>query len=59
MRDDGEPAFLSSAKMLASVMPSSTSVNIPINVILKPGLNYIWVSGLVKKEADIDKKVCQ
>ncbi|MEJ7826766.1 MAG: exo-alpha-sialidase [Segetibacter sp.] len=57
MRNDREPAFISNAKVLASVAPSTKVIQIPIDLVLQPGLNYIWISPVVKKEADIDKKV--
>ena len=57
MREDGESAFLATAELLASVKPSSTVTDIPVDVVLKPGLHYIWASPVIKEDADIDKKV--
>ena len=57
VRNDGEAAFLPSAPVLGSVMPSSNIVNIPVDINCKPGLNYIWVSATLKQDANIDKKI--
>ena len=35
----------------------STQINIPININVRPGINYIWVSATLKSNADIDAKI--
>lgn len=56
-RDDREAAFLPGAPVLASAKPSSLSTEIPVQLSCRPGLNYLWVSVVLKKTADPDKKV--
>lgn len=51
-----EPLF--NAKALAgSAMPLTADFSIPINVMVKPGWNYIWLSPVLKTTADIDTKI--
>ena len=57
VRDETKRGFLEGATFLASVKPSSVLLNIPMDVTFKPGLNHIWVSVVLKDNADIDKKV--
>lgn len=56
-REDKEAAFLSTASVLATVKPSSNVVDIPVNFNCQPGLNYWWISIVLKDDADIDKEI--
>jgi sialidase-1 len=56
-RDDGEASFLPTAPVIASVMPSSNQLSIPVDLHCKPGLNYVWISATLKQDANIDKKI--
>lgn len=56
-REDKEAAFLSTATVLATAKPSTNLVNIPVKLNCQPGLNYIWISAVLKDKADIDKKI--
>ena len=57
MREDAESVFIPISKIIATINPSSTNVNVPINIRCRPGLNYIWISPVLKSNADIDKKL--
>jgi len=57
IRKDNERNFLTGATNLASVGSLSRSVSVPIEITFKPGLYYIWVSPVLKSNADIDKQV--
>jgi sialidase-1 len=57
MRSDGEPAFIPGAGVIASAKPASGLMTIPVDLSLKPGLNYVWISAVLNDEADIDKKI--
>lgn len=57
VRSDGSFSFLASSPVIGSVMPSSNIVNIPVDIICKPGLTYIWISAVLKNNVDIDKKI--
>lgn len=56
-RDDKEAAFLPTTSVLATINPSSNVVDIPVSVNCQPGLSYIWISVVLKNDADIDKKI--
>lgn len=51
-----EPEF-SSKNQVATISPASTQLKIPVNIRLKPGMNYIWFSATLKDNADIDNQV--
>lgn len=51
-----EPFFATKNK-LASINPTSSKLNLPINLKLKPGVNYLWLSAKLKETADIDSKI--
>ncbi|GAB1462054.1 exo-alpha-sialidase [Pedobacter sp.] len=53
---NNEPFFAAKNK-LASINPVSLRLNLPINLKLKPGVNYIWISAKLKENADIDSKI--
>ncbi|MBF9252698.1 exo-alpha-sialidase [Pontibacter sp. 172403-2] len=53
---DTEPLFATN-NLLASVRPSSTSFDIPVNIQLAPGMHYIWFSATLKETADIKDKI--
>ena len=53
---DAEPFFAEKNK-LATVIPSAIDLNIPVKLILKPGLHYIWFSAKLKASANIDSKI--
>ena len=43
--------------LLASVNPASTAFVIPVNVNFSPGIHFIWISMVLKSEADINDKI--
>lgn len=51
-----EPEF-NSKNRVASSIPANTQFSIPVNISLKPGMNYIWFSALLKDDADIDHQI--
>lgn len=51
-----EPMFATD-NLIASATPSSTSLDIPMDLNLKPGIHYIWISATLKETADIDHKI--
>ncbi len=51
-----EPEFNSKQK-LAAATPGNTQLSIPANLSLKPGMNYIWLSVVLKDNADIDHQI--
>ena len=57
IRDDSKRGFIDGATFLASVNPTATVMNIPIEWKCKPGLNQIWISAVLKGNANIDKKL--
>ena len=42
---------------VASLVPASTSFEIPVDISLKPGVHFLWFSVVLKEDAGIDKKV--
>ncbi|MEP6750792.1 MAG: sialidase family protein [Bacteroidota bacterium] len=57
VRDDLEKGFLKGATIYASVSSLSTTTNVPVDIPLKQGWNNIYLSIVLKKDADIDKKI--
>ena len=57
LRQDREPAFVATAPVVGFIRPSATLLSIPVSATLNPGLTYLWVSPVVKENANIDKKV--
>jgi sialidase-1 len=57
IRDDSKRGFLDGATLLASVQPTTTLINIPIDWNCKAGLNHIWISAVLKSNANIDRKL--
>lgn len=53
---DVEPLFATN-NLVASTTPSSTSLEIPVNIQLKPGMHYLWFSATLKESADLDHKI--
>lgn len=53
----GNEPFFGTKNKLASINPISSLLNLPINLNLKPGINYIWISAKLKENADIDTKI--
>ncbi|MGB3005532.1 MAG: exo-alpha-sialidase [Chitinophagaceae bacterium] len=51
----GEP--FSTANPVASVNPTASSFDVSVNVILKPGIHFIWFSIVLKNNAPIDNKI--
>lgn len=51
-----ESAFDPSYRLLASAEPS-VKMSIPINVTCKPGLTFIWLSVVLRDDADPDRKI--
>ncbi len=48
-----EPLF-KAIDPVASIAPTTASLEIPFDKSLQPGLHYIWFSATLKKEADMD-----
>lgn len=57
MRDDKERGSLRDAKVLGSAGNLSANTEIPIKLTLAPGLHFIWLSPVLKAEANIDDKI--
>jgi len=57
IRKDNERSFLKEARILASATSLSRSMSVPIEVSFKPGLYYVWVSPVLKNNANIDNEI--
>lgn len=55
IRDETKQGFLENARILGSASPSK-ELELPVDLFLKPGITNLWISAVVKKEADIDRK---
>jgi len=53
----GNEPFFGTRNKLASINPTSSLLNLPINLDLRPGINYLWISAKLKENADIDSKI--
>lgn len=53
---DTEPLFATN-KLTATITQVSPSIEIPVNISMKPGMHYIWFSATLKESADITQKV--
>jgi sialidase-1 len=53
---DTEPLF-STNNPIATITPSITGFEIPVDLSLKPGWHYIWFSAVLKESADMDAAV--
>jgi sialidase-1 len=51
-----KPDF-TSAKLIGSTVPSGNKFTIPLDVKLKPGTHYLWLSVSLKNDANIDHKL--
>ena len=49
--------FQQGANLLGSATNLSGDVSIPISMNLKPGLYYLWISPVLKADADIDQQI--
>ncbi len=49
--------FSRGASLLGSAEALSRNVDIPVSINLKPGLHYIWISPVLKADADIDQQI--
>ncbi|MGV3686162.1 MAG: exo-alpha-sialidase [Daejeonella sp.] len=49
--------FLRNASLLGSAVTLSASMDIPVSMNLKPGLHYIWISPVLKADADIAREI--
>ncbi len=47
----------SEKNLIGSILPSSSVVDIPIQVTLQPGTNHIWLSAVPKSTADMDAAI--
>ncbi len=52
----GEPLF-SAKNSIASITPAYKLFSIPVDIAVKQGWNYIWLSATLKGNADIDSKI--
>src|SRR5262245_4090821 len=50
-----EPLF-SAKDADASINPVAKSFTVPVSIAVKAGWNYIWISAVLKDDADISKK---
>ncbi len=55
--ENGSEPLFSQKYPRTSFTPSSTAAAIPINIITKPGWNYIWISIVLKDDAHIANKI--
>ncbi|SFH00714.1 sialidase family protein [Pedobacter insulae] len=53
----GREASFNEKEHLAKLNPTRISESLAISLHLKPGVNYIWFSAKLKKDADIDSKI--
>ena len=53
---DTEPLFASN-NLAATVTQLAPSTGIPVNMIMKPGMHYIWFSATLKPSADLSHKI--
>ena len=53
---DTEPLF-STNKLSAAVTQTGTSIEIPVNMTMKPGMHYVWFSATLKESADVTRKI--
>jgi sialidase-1 len=51
-----EPLF-TAKNSIASINPAGKTFSIPIDINVKPGWNYIWLSATVKENANVDSKI--
>ncbi|MHC2991595.1 glycosyl hydrolase [Pontibacter sp. HJ8] len=51
-----EPLF-KAAEPIASIRPSTEAFAIPVNLRMKPGKHYIWLSATLKETANPDNKI--
>lgn len=51
-----EPLF-KAEKAVATIKPSSLNFDIPLNITMKPGLNYIWIGATLKENAAMDDRL--
>lgn len=43
--------------LIATISPTSTEFEIPVNLLLNPGNNYFWMSTQLKNDAEINKTI--
>jgi sialidase-1 len=53
---DTEPLF-STNKLSATVTQMGTSIEIPVNMLMKPGMHYVWFSATLRETADVNAKI--
>ena len=53
----GNEALFSDKTFLGATNRTSNTLSIPISAEVKPGLNYFWVSAVLKPDANIDSKI--
>ena len=51
-----EPLF-NTSNIKTTVVPSGASFEIPLDVTLKPGVHYIWLSTALKESANLDNRI--
>lgn len=51
-----EPLF-ATKNSIATSKPAGKTFSIPVDITVKPGWNYIWLSATLKENADIDSKI--
>ncbi|MFD2525749.1 exo-alpha-sialidase [Flavihumibacter stibioxidans] len=47
----------SNTSLLASVIPSGTSFDIPVTLDLQPGMHFFWLNVVLKNDASIDNRI--
>jgi sialidase-1 len=53
----GTEPLLAAKNPVATVKPSTEELEVPVNIRLKPGKHYIWVSATLKETANLDHKI--
>ncbi|HTM98630.1 MAG TPA: exo-alpha-sialidase [Pedobacter sp.] len=53
----GREASFNEKELLSQLNPSKINQGLSLNLTLKPGVHYIWISAKLKDEADIDSKI--
>ena len=52
-----EPLFSAKNNSIAAATPANKLFSIPVDIAVKQGWNYIWISATLKENADIDSRI--
>jgi sialidase-1 len=54
---NGAEPLCAAKNSIATISPADKLFSIPVDITVKPGWNYIWLSATVKENADIDNRI--